>query len=191
MSDLLRQSALAYKELMPYRYIFTLGLRNKSYTVRLGFPENAFYHLSGLHKMGIAALKRDKAPLQKILEGKVTQEMVRKAGVDIEDRWIGICRLKNMLENNQIVFQYRSNHHRGSIIKAEYLIYDEETLFFIHGESPASIFGQKHQGYEAGCPRMTVLRIQKEKTETGEIEEIYRYKNYRLPEAKMENDNKQ
>ena len=181
MDDLLRQCAFAYNALMPCRYVFTLGLKRSAYIVRLGFPEKAFLHLAGLHKVGFMALRHGvgKSALRRVLDGEITQYQVEKAGVSLVDRWEGICHLKDMIENNKIVFQYRKSHHPGSIIDAEYLISDQQTLFFINGESPASIFGQRGQGYEKGCARMTVLRIEKEDLISGSICELYKNPNFK------------
>lgn len=181
MDDLLKQCALAYEDLMSFRYVFTLGLKRNAYTVRLGFPEKAFHHLAGLHKTGFAALRHGvgKSTLKRVLAGEITQRQVEKAGFSLADRWEGICRLRGMIESNRIVFQYRKSHHPGSIIDAEYLISDQQTLFFISGESPASIFGQRGQGYEKGCARMTVLRIEREDLRCGSVCELYRNPHYK------------
>ena len=179
MDDLLYQSALAYRALMAYRYTFTLGFKGKLYTLCLAFPRQAYHHLAGLHKTGIAQLRNKNKALDLILSRQITARQLGASGVLLEDRWKGICRLQHMLEQNEAVFRYRGHEHPGSIIQADYLISDNETLFFINGESPASIFGQKRQGYEIGCPCMKVLMIEREAVDTGESTILFRSKNYK------------
>lgn len=174
MEDLLMKSALAYKELMPYRYHFKLGFRQKLYEIHLCFPQDAYHHLAGFHKIGFAQLKNRKSALSTVLAGGVTQAQVQSGGYHLEDRWQGILHLKRMIETNQTVFYYQGHEKAGSSIRADYLMVDERTTFFIVDHKPQSIFAHRDCSYEKGCPRFATLMIEREETETGSRTLIYR-----------------
>jgi len=172
MSDLLMQSALAYKGLMAYRYHFTLGRKGQLRHISIHFPEVAYHHLAGFHRAGIAALSNKKHSLQAILAGRVTHAQFTKAGAMLEDRWTGICRLKEIIESNRTVFHYRGHEQPGSMIQGDYLMTHEGIAFFIANETPESIFIPKERSYEQGCPRFTTLQICREEARIREI--VYR-----------------
>ncbi len=179
MPDILMQSALAYRELMQYRYIFTLERKGEASTVRVTFPESAYHHLAGFHKASFAALRNKSKSLRTILDAKVTAADFAAAGYAFEDRWSSLCHLQDMLESNQAVFRYRGHERADSRIAADYLLQDDLTVFFIADEHPASIFGQKGQHYEQNCPRFTTLQIVRENVDTGEQVVVYRAASYK------------
>lgn len=66
----LLDAARAYQELMKYRYVFLLGHKGIAETLTLEFTKEAFHHLAGLHKIGIARIRNKKYALDYILENK-------------------------------------------------------------------------------------------------------------------------
>ena len=173
MTDLLKQSAEAYKRLSVYRYTFTLGRRGKTYTLILEFPEASFWHLSGLHRTRTEAVKVKKNALQAVLNGEVTVSPTENP--DIISRWQGICDLQMLLESNNAVFKYRGHEFYGSYIRAEYLISDQQTMFFIDGDSPVSIFSPTPDQLVQmrNCPKLTTLKIERETIASGEKQTLY------------------
>lgn len=178
MNDLLKQSALAYQELLSYRYCFSLGLKNELYHVNVEFPIIAYHHLAGFHKVGFKQLENKSKALNVVLNGGITLEAFAVAGYHLEDRWSGICHLKDMLEDNRAVFRYRGHERPASEINADYLLFDEQTIFFIASDCPASIFEQKNQHYEIGCPRLKTLQIMPENINENTWLEIYKSPSY-------------
>lgn len=119
MDDLLKKSALAYQELMPFRYHITLGKKGRSSKIFIRFPEVAYHHLAGFHKTSFDALVNKNKALSAVLDRAVTHEHFRNAGYSLEDRWRGICCLKETIETNRAVFHYRARKQRWSSIEAE------------------------------------------------------------------------
>ena len=182
MADLLKQSALAYKELMPYRYHFVLGRKGQLRHTSIQFPERAYHHLAGFHSAGIAALSNKKEALRVILTESVTHLHFIKAGMALEDRWIGICQLREIIESNRMIFYYREHEQPGTVIEADYLMTHERIVFFVTNETPASIFEAKDRRYEQGCPRFITLQISREEIATGEVVSLYRSPSFKAPE---------
>lgn len=178
MSDLLKQSAMAYEELMPYRYHFTLGKKEQLRHISIHFPVVAFHHLAGFHRAGIAMLSNKKKTLHAVLAENVTHAQLIRSGAVLEDRWTGICRLKEIIESNRMVFYYRGHEQPGSMIRGDYLMIHEGIAFFLANDTPESIFEQKNRRYEQGCPRFVTLRIIREEALTGETICLYRSPNY-------------
>ena len=179
MGDLLKQSAEAYQELMMYRYHFLLGRKGQLYRVSVEFPEESFFHLAGLHKLRVEVFKNRKAALQAALSGNTAGASTNDP--EVLTRWQSICRLKELIETNRIVFKYRSHEFKGSFIRAEYLLMDEETMFFMCDGYPVSIFGptnnQRQQAQK--CPRLVTLRIAREEIATGEMRELFVSSSYK------------
>jgi len=165
--------------LMPFRYRFTLGHKGQLHQINLYFPETAYYHLAGFHRVGVSALSNKKRALEAVFAGRVIHAHIVMAGAALEDRWAGICRLKEIIETNRVIFYYRGHEQPGSMIEGDYLITHESVAFFITGETPASIFEQKVRRYETGCPRLVTLQIDREEVTTGEIICLYRSPTYR------------
>ena len=174
MSDLLKRSALAYKELMPYRYHFTLGRKGQLRHLSIHFPEVAYHHLAGFHRAGMAALSNKKKSLETVLAGAVTYEHFKRAGAVLEDRWTGICRLKEIIESNRVVFYYRGHEQPGSMLEGDYLMVHDGVAFFIAGGVPESIFEQTSRRYEQGCPRFVTLQISREEMATSIVTCLFR-----------------
>lgn len=129
MHDLLKQSAMAYQSLTRFRYYYVLGKKDKEYHVTLEFPEHCFKHLAGLHKTRIEALKNKKDVLKTILHNDLNipeNEM-------LISRWKNLCALKDLVEASGMVFRYRTHEFKGSVISAEYLITDMNTMFLLIG----------------------------------------------------------
>lgn len=179
MNDLLKQCALAYQELMTFRYHFVLGRKGVQYHLMIEFPEECFRHLAGLHKTGVEAFKMKKNVLQAVLSGKVCGNAITDATLGA--RWTGICNLKTLIESNSAVFRYRQHEFKGSDIQAEYLLTDMMTMFFIDGNCPVSIFVPTANQLEQvrRCPRLTTLQIVRERIGTGETCIVYESPTYR------------
>jgi len=177
----LKDAALAYHELMKYRYSFLLGRKGKTETLVLSFPKESFHHLAGLHKRDIMRVKNKKYALEIILDGEdITKGDFSKAQID---RWNCLCRLKTIIETNSFVFRLLKQQLPGSKIHAEYVLTDQTVLYFVKTGEPVSVFtAREDQLVNVNHSiRLTTLKIERENLETGLIESIFvsdSYKEY-------------
>lgn len=171
----LLDAAQAYQELMKYRYVFLLGRKGIAETLTLEFTKEAFHHLAGLHKIGIARTRNKKYALEYILENDDVPEIENR---DILiDRWNCICSLKEMIESNRIVFRMQKKEFPGSQIKADYLMTKEQCIFFIKDSEPLSIFTAREDQLKNAARnlRLTTLKIDREEIDSGTIETLYEF----------------
>ena len=172
----LLDAARAYQELMKYRYVFLLGHKGIAETLTLEFTKEAFHHLAGLHKIGIARIRNKKYALDFILESKDVPK-IESRDVLI-DRWECICRLKEMIESNRIVFRMQKREFPGSQIKADYLMTKETCIFFIKDNGPLSIFTARDDQLKNAARnlKLTILKIDREEINSGVIETLFVFK---------------
>ena len=137
MSIELVKAAEAYRELSNFRYTFLLGAKGRSETMTIEFPETSFYHLAGLHKIGLERSRNRKHALEYILSGDMP--LLKEVSDEILVRWKAITELKFLIENNQLVFRYKRHEFKGSNIVADYLMSDEQYMFFVGGSVPVSM----------------------------------------------------
>ena len=76
--NLLQQSALAWKEITEYRYLFTYGYKKKLYPINLTFSLEDYHHLAGFQYMKDISLPNYTSAkiVDRILEGKIPFEKV-------------------------------------------------------------------------------------------------------------------
>lgn len=79
--NLLQQSALAWKEITKYRYLFTYGYKKKLYPINLTFSLEDYPHLAGFQYTKDISLPNYTSAkiVNRILEGKIPFEKVQKA----------------------------------------------------------------------------------------------------------------
>lgn len=173
MGDLLKQSAEAYKQLSLYRYRFLLGRKSQLYRFEISFPDECYWHLAGLHKMHVEAFKNRKKALYTILTGSFRSPA--SANPVLTGRWRGICSLQALIETNKIVFHYSGHEFSGSRICADYVLSNDEFMFFIADAAPVNIFEPNLNQLEQlkRCPRLTTLKIERVHIISGEIVEVF------------------
>ena len=128
LNDILYQSALVWKTLTEYSYIFTYGYKKQLRTINLTFSMEDFPHLAGFQYLKDLSLPRYNASkiVDKILEHKITYEQVSN-GVQymemVKPRLEALVRLKDILENAFRLFSYMPQMYPfTTTIKADYLI---------------------------------------------------------------------
>ena len=175
---------MAYQQLMNYEYKITVGRKGTLIVVSLSFPESAFHHLAGFQYSRLEILKEQKSAFSKVLNQKVTFDMLSNSGFQHWDRIEGIISLQQNLEANRFVFRYRSHECPYSKIQADYLLTWEDMVFFISEGLPVSIFrNTAHTEYEKRCPKFTVLCIERVEKATGECRTVYRRNEIILPRS--------
>lgn len=103
--NLLKQSALAWKEITEYRYLLTYGYKKKLYPINLTFSPEDYPHLAGFQYMKDISLPNftsakiidrmldDKIIFEKIQEAAQYEEMIKPRlegfrGIDSSENFI-------------------------------------------------------------------------------------------------------
>jgi hypothetical protein len=173
MGDLLYQSAVAYQELMKYEYTFLIGRKMKAETIMISFPEERYHHLAGFQKVSFDSLKNRKTALERVLSGKPTHDDFQKAGYSLEDRWMGLCQLKEMIETNRFVFHYHKGKDVNSKIDADYFMINDACYFFILSPKPVSIFKNCDHSYATFGSKCATLQIWRREIQTDVRELLF------------------
>lgn len=178
MCDLLKKSALAYKELSVYEYTLICGRKGVQTQIAIRFPDDAYHHLAGFQYSRLSALKERKNALNTVLSGGVSYAQLVASGFQHSDRLESLILLRERLETNRFVFRYNPSNHPYSKIKADYLMLFDDIVFFTEGLIPVSIFKNTTVNYQQGCPQLTVLQIRRKHLETEETSITYQREGY-------------
>lgn len=175
--NLLQQSALAWKEITEYRYLFTYGYKKKLYPINLTFSLEDYPHLAGFQYMKDISLPNYTSSkiVDRILEGKIPFEKVQKAAQYeemIKPRLEALVHLKNSLDNEFTLYSYMPRMYPFiTNIKADYLIASHiniDSFIFIIRSTPqgeakcdflcCSIFEEGDRDYEANQRPRALLK---------------------------------
>ena len=175
--NLLQQSALAWKEITEYRYLFTYGYKKKLYPINLTFSLEDYHHLAGFQYMKDISLPNYTSAkiVDRILEGKIPFEKVQKATQYeemIKPRLEALVHLKNSLDNEFTLYSYMPRMYPFiTNIKADYLIASHiniDSFIFIIRSTPqgeakcdflcCSIFEEGDRDYEANQRSRALLK---------------------------------
>lgn len=126
--DLLQQSAMAWKEITEYCYLFTYGYKKQLYLINLTFSLEAYPHLAGFQYMKDISLPNYSSAkvADRILEGKIQFKKIQEA-VQYEDmirpRLEALVHLKESLDNEFNLYSYMPRMYPFITgIRADYLI---------------------------------------------------------------------
>ena len=126
--DLLQQSALAWKEIIEYQYLFTYGYKKQLHPISLTFSLDDYPHLAGFQYMKDISLPNYSSAkiTDRILEGKILFEKVQEAAQYenmIKPRLEALVHLKESLDNEFHLYSYMPRMYPFiTSIKADYLI---------------------------------------------------------------------
>ena len=126
--DILKQSALAWKELTEYRYHFVYGYKKNLYPINLTFSYEDYPHLAGFQYLKDISLPNYTSAkiVDRILEGKITLDQIRKASKYeemVKPRLEALILLKNSLDNDFNLYSFMAKMYPFvTNIKADYLI---------------------------------------------------------------------
>lgn len=188
--DLLYASAYTFHALMENVYTFILGRKGHLKEVILGFSEEDFHHLVGLHKLkdlDIARANRQKV-FRDILAKRITCNDLKKSShfQNISNRLETFPRLETLLDTSQLVFRYNSKLYPYSAIKSELLIKmgdgiileiaflfldkkdKEKSIYFCR-----SFFPLEKKDYTEGQMKYTLLKKEKKNLHTGQTKLLY------------------
>lgn len=175
--NLLQQSALAWKEITEYRYLFTYGYKKQLYPINLTFSLEDYPHLAGFQYMKDISLPNYSSAkiADRILEGKILFEKVQEAAQYedmIKPRLDALVHLKDSLDNEFKLFSYMPRMYPFITgIKADYLISShfnvDNFIFIIKANSQSglkcdflccSIFEKGECNYEANQRPRTLMK---------------------------------
>ena len=175
--DILKQSALTWKELTEYRYQFIYGYKKTLYPITLTFSNEDYPHLAGFQYMKDISLPNYSSAkiADRILEGKITFEQIQKAAQYeemIKPRLEALVHLKNSLDNDFNLYSFTSRMYPFiTNIKADYLITShlviDSYVFIIHttpkGDAKCdflccSAFAKGDRDYETNQRKRALLK---------------------------------
>ena len=140
--DILKQSALAWKELTEYRYQFVYGYKKTLYPINLTFSNEDYPHLAGFQYTKDISLPNYSSTkiAERILEGKITFEQIQKAAQYeemIKPRLEALIHLKHSLDHDFNLYSFMPRMYPFiTNIKADYLIAShlmiDSYVFIIH-----------------------------------------------------------
>ncbi len=127
-NSLLYKAAETWNRLSHFCYHFTYGFKKRLYTINLSFSQSEFPHMAGFQYLKDLALPRFTPAklVEKILEGKITQEQIEK-GIQykemVEPRLFSVAYLEKIFDNEFILYSFMAKFSPFTTqIKADYLI---------------------------------------------------------------------
>ena len=137
--DLLKQSALAWKEIADYRYQLTYGYKRRLYLINLTFSLEDYPHLAGFQYMKDLSLPNYTSAriVERIIEEKISFQQIQRASQYenlIKPRLKALIYLKKCLDNEFTLYSYMPQMYPFyTSIKADYIISS-------HGEFNSFVF---------------------------------------------------
>lgn len=191
--DLLKRSAIVWKELMNYKYIFTYGYKSKLSRISLVFPPEKYPHLAGFQYLKDINIPRynNKKTVDKILDDSISQNLIQKSQnyeEFVKPRLNALIRLKQTLEEDFLLYAYMPRFYSfATQIKADYLISKsfspKDYIFIIKSDSLleksdynfvcCSTFEQTNRNYAENQRQRTVLKKERINISTGDLTVLY------------------
>lgn len=175
--DILQQSALVWKELTEYRYLFSYGYKKKLYTINLTFSYEDYPHLAGFQYLKDISLPNYTSAkiVKRILADKISFEQIQKASQYdkmVKPRLEAIIHFKKALDNDFSLYSFMPQMYPFfTNIKADFLLashIDIASYIFIIHTSPngdakcdflcCSAFTQGNRDYEINQRKYTLLK---------------------------------
>jgi hypothetical protein len=198
-TDLIKNSAIAFKELLDKEYLLKIGRKRNVVVFRIIFENNDFKHLAGIGKLTDLPVHKMRANLVFInaLNGKLTDTdlMASSSFHKITDRLEHLKNLEYYLDNNMMVFKWdRKKTSFSSNIIADYLLeekIDNKPKAYVFLKENTSLSGKKNTlkiseirqsavsfflskaDYSAGQVKFTLLKNEKMNKITGAKELLF------------------
>ncbi|MBD5631796.1 MAG: hypothetical protein HDP34_01010 [Clostridia bacterium] len=126
--DPLQMIAMQYQSIMHMQYYFEIAKKQNMHKFILSFEKGDFFHLAGMHKLKDITelqIERNRSVIfEKIISGSISYKQIKDSIFynNIEKRLFHLENLQELLDSNQIIFQYIENKNKASCIKADYLL---------------------------------------------------------------------
>lgn len=181
--DKLQERALAFKELMNYKYSIKLGRKGKLYEFVIDFQPSDFFHMIGLQKLiDLRFLKRSAEYIfNECLKGNITYSMIAESQYfnELGYRFEYFNQLENILDSNNLIFKFNKNSMQiYSRIIADYMLKNtrDDLIFYLFTERRnksnnqfcKSFFENSVTDYSRGQTTLTLLYKEKINIKTGE-----------------------
>ena len=131
MADgLLKNSAIAFKNLLEIEYLLKIGRKGKATIFKIVFESNDFKHLTGIGKLYDLTIHKQPANIifRNALSGEISDKDLIKSSHfrEIADRLEHLKNLEYYLDNNMVVFKWDRTTANSTIV-ADYML-EEKTL---------------------------------------------------------------
>ena len=181
--DKLQIRALAFNELMNYKYIVKLGRKNRLYEFSIDFRKGDFYHLIGLQKLiDLRFLKRSAEHIfNECLHGNITYSQIEASRYfdELGNRFEYFNQLESILDSNNLIFKCNKNSMQiYTKITADYMLHHtrDDLIFYLFTEQRnksdvqfcKSFFENSHTDYSRGQTKLTLLYKEKINIKTHE-----------------------
>ncbi len=160
----------------------------------LRFPKEGFLHLEGIGQLKDLVFHQAKGEdvFAKALNGEITEEELQKSKEYnvhyVEQKMNHLYLLEELIDNNDLVFNYIKHKTKGSSIQAKIFLYKDmdgkEIYLFLDSSNddeyyyPRSFVVSPELDYKTGQYKYTVLWKEKRNRTTGESEVLYRFKEF-------------
>ncbi|MCM1090372.1 MAG: PBECR4 domain-containing protein [Butyrivibrio sp.] len=185
--DKLLECAKAYEKLLDVQYRIVIGRKGKTEELCIRFSKWDFHHLVGLGKLKDLRLARKNRRLvfDDILEGKITYENISVSRYinQIENRFVPFMHIKDLLDDNRLIFRYNIKLNRFSLIEADYVLSTphegNDIYIFLAKEKDngfyfcRSFFPREQKDYTRGQAAWTMLYKERIHLSTGESQIQY------------------
>jgi hypothetical protein len=187
--DILYSAAQAWQNLLPYRYEITCGKSKKLHRIILVFDLLHFYHLAGfphLHDIVLPIQFSRAKLLGKILAGDIAQTDIERSGnyqSIVRPKLEALSALEQVLSDCRHAYRFDSKRLPFyTDIKAHYLLTEDGTrVVFVFADANTaddtcflrSAFIMGGRDFRTNQPKMTVLRITRTNTATGQTDVLY------------------
>lgn len=186
--DLLKRAAQEFMQLMANEYYFEIARKNNQKEFILNFIPQDFHHIVGLHKLldiGLVQTGRRDKVYYDILNGRIDVLDIKKSNYyeKIENRLKLVGQMKDIIDNDQMVFKYLKSGNLFSRIEANYLLEHAHKTDVIYiflsersktgkGQIPLmccrSFFPMNQLDYSMNQPSYTLLKKVKIDIATGD-----------------------
>lgn len=187
--DQLLSAAKAWQALIPIKYHISCGKQGKLHSIHLAFEAADFFHIAGFQYLSdiVFPFRFSHARLvDAVLSGRITEPQIAKSEryeAWVKNRLIAITHLQAMLEGSFSAYRFDARRLPFfTKISAEYLFAaDEGELVLLFSDQsdtgtyfPKSAFLRRPDlDYRKNQSRLTILRIEREDTSSGEIALLY------------------
>jgi hypothetical protein len=194
--DKLYNCAVAFSELLKYKYRIILGRKGKPRELNLAFEKTHFFHLLGLHKLtNIDAFEKggkrmnNERVFDDILAKKIKYEDI-SSNVhfnQIENRFEPFISIQKLIEDNNAIFGFNSRYYGWSKLSASYLMVKTEVgkIFLFIDKHDNTYFGksffpESDIDFSLKQMQFTALYKERKNVESGETVVLYQHSNFSI-----------
>lgn len=176
----------AFASLLNIQYLFVLGRKNKSISIRVCFDKKDCFHLMGLQYLtDRPQLSRDRGRIfDDIKQRKIKNTEIESSHFysKISSRVQFLPYLEELFDSDNVIFKYHKNTSTFSLIQADYLMknYFQNTNIYIFLSKSKdetyfcrSFFPESSRSYDKNLPSWTLLYKEKINIVTGESTILY------------------